>query len=108
TGEYLGFLDDDDLFDPEHVTLLVRRILAPGHPDLVYAGLWLVDRYHRLDRTQCRPFNMLLLSAFNLIPAISVLFHRHVIELGCRFDENLETYEDWDFWLQLSPHVHIE
>lgn len=108
TGEYLGFLDDNDLFDPAHVALLVRRILEPDHPDLVYAGLWLVDRYHRLIRKQCNPFNTLMFQFFNLIPAISVLFHRHVIELGCRFDESLEVFEDWDFWLQLAPHVRIE
>ncbi|MCX7195771.1 MAG: glycosyltransferase [Proteobacteria bacterium] len=108
TGEYIGFLDDDDLFDPEHVALLVRRILEPDHPDLVYASLWLVDRYHRLTQRQCNPFNPLMFQFFNLIPAISVLFHRRVIELGCHFDESLEVFEDWDFWLQLAPHVRIE
>lgn len=108
TGEYLGFLDDDDLFDPEHLALLVRRILEPDHPDLVYAGLWLVDRYHRLTHKQCNPFNPLMFQFFNLIPAISVLFHRRVIELGCRFDESQEIFEDWDFWFQLIPHVRIE
>lgn len=108
TGEYIGFLDDDDLFDPEHLTLLVRRILEPDHPDLVYAGIWLIDRYHRLTRRQCHPFNVLMFLFFNLIPAISVLFHRRVIEIGCRFDESLEIFEDWDFWLQLVPHVRIE
>jgi len=45
---------------------------------------------------------------FNLIPAISALFHRRVIELGCRFDESQEIFEDWDFWFQLIPHVRIE
>lgn len=108
TGEYIGFLDDDDLFDPEHVALLVRRILEPDHPDLVYAGLWLVDRYHRLTRRQCNPFNPLTYQFFSLIPVISVLFHRRVIDLGCRFDESLEICEDWDFWLQLAPHMRIE
>ncbi len=108
TGEYIGFLDDDDLFDPEHVALLVRRILEPDHPDLVYAGLWLVDRYHRLTRKQCNPFNPLTFQFFSLIPSISVLFHRRVIDLGCRFDESMEVCEDWDFWVQLAPHVRIE
>ncbi|CAH1904115.1 conserved hypothetical protein [Candidatus Nitrotoga sp. HW29] len=108
SGEYIGFLDDDDLFDPEHVALLVRRILEPDHPDLVYAGLWLVDRYHRLTRRQCNPFNPLTFQFFSQIPAISVLFHRRVIDLGCRFDDSLEVCEDWDFWLQLASHVRIE
>ncbi|MES2933853.1 MAG: glycosyltransferase [Pseudomonadota bacterium] len=106
-GEYVGFLDDDDLFDPDHVALLMRRVLAPDHPDFVYAGLWLVDRYHRLLRCQSNRFNILMFQFFNLIPAISVLVHRRVVELGCRFDESLDVFEDWDFWLQIVPHVQI-
>lgn len=111
TGEYLGFLDDDDLFDPEHIGLLVRRILKPDHPDFVYADLWQIDRYHRLFRKEHRPFNTLLFHSFSRMSVMSVLFPRRVIELGCCFDESLDVFEDWDFWLQVSPHVrmaHIE
>lgn len=106
-GEYIGFLDDDDLFGAEHVEVLVRRIGEPDHPELAYAGLWLIDRYHRVTQMQSRSFNTLLFQFFNLLPAISVLFHRRGIEIGCRFDESLEVFEDWDFWLQLASHVQM-
>lgn len=106
-GEYIGFLDDDDLFDTSHVALLMRRIQHADHPDFVYAGIWHVDRFHRLVKRVCRPFNPLLAHTMNLIPAISALFHRRMVDLGCRFDETLEVAEDWDFWMQLVPHAHI-
>jgi glycosyltransferase involved in cell wall biosynthesis len=106
-GEYIGFLDDDDLFDPAHVALLVERILRPDHPDLVYTGLWILDRHHRITRRLFHPFNPLVMYYFGIISAISAIFHRHAIESGCRFDESLDIAEDWDFWLQVLPHVQI-
>ena len=38
----------------------------------------------------------------NFLPIHSVLFRREVLEKGCRFDESLTVYEDWDFWLQVG------
>ncbi len=37
----------------------------------------------------------------NYIPIHAALIRRSVIDRGYRFDESLEVYEDWDFWLQL-------
>jgi glycosyltransferase involved in cell wall biosynthesis len=34
-----------------------------------------------------------------------VLFDLSLRQLGCRFDEDLNIYEDWDFWLQASEHT---
>lgn len=38
----------------------------------------------------------------NYIPIHAVTFSKKFIDLGCRFDESLQYFEDWDFWLQLS------
>ena len=37
----------------------------------------------------------------NYIPIRRTL-RRSVLQQGCRFDPELEIYEDWDFWLQLT------
>lgn len=41
----------------------------------------------------------------------AVLFERALVEAGCRFDERLDRYEDWDFWLQLAEQdqfLHVD
>ena len=41
----------------------------------------------------------------NYLAIHAVLFHRSLVDAGARFDESLETFEDWDFWLQLSARA---
>ena len=48
----------------------------------------------------------LLLCWRNLFPMHAVLFERRPRSCdGCRVDEGLEYFEDWDFWLQLARHT---
>ncbi len=45
------------------------------------------------------------------MPIHSVLFRRRVLTAGCRVDESLDIYEDWDFWLQVAEHgsfTHVD
>ena len=51
-----------------------------------------------------RPFDELRLLAGNLMPPHAVLFRHDVIDLGCRFDESIDLFEDWDFWQQIARH----
>jgi hypothetical protein len=37
-----------------------------------------------------------------------VLFARSLLEDGCRFDERLDIYEDWDFWLQVARFTPLQ
>ena len=41
----------------------------------------------------------------NYIAIHSALFSRAFVDRGIRFDESLATFEDWDFWLQLSAET---
>ena len=57
------------------------------------------------------PFDPVRLRCQNYIPIHAVLFSRSLLDQGCRVDESLEVYEDWDLWLQMSRltsfiHVH--
>ena len=38
----------------------------------------------------------------NIVPIHAVLFEKSLLDEGCRFDETLALYEDWDFWIQVS------
>lgn len=105
-GEYIAFLDDDDLLDPDHFPALVAHLIQ--HPSLraAYAGVRVIDTGPEAGAgvTQVfhEPFNERRLVYENYIPIHAVVLHRSLVESGCRFDEELDVYEDWDFWLQVA------
>ncbi len=106
-GDYIVFLDDDDWIEGSHIARLVEA--ANGHPGFqaFYSGTRCIDENgedagflfnYQYDRVR--------LYAENYLPIHSVMFHRTLVyDMGCRFDENLVIYEDWDFWLQVSRHT---
>lgn len=103
TGDLLIFLDDDDWFLPSHVARLVS-VFERIHGLLVaYTGIALVNEEGQpMGQVFDVPFDNLRLLSGNLMPLHSVLFSRALTYAGCRFDEQLDLYEDWDFWIQLS------
>ena len=107
-GEFIIFLDDDDWFLPEHIEKLVRSI--ESHPDslVAYTAIQCVDSEKKKLAIQFKtPFNPILLIASNYIPIHAALFSKKLLQLGCRIDESLEVYEDWDFWIQASMLTHF-
>ncbi|NBS17120.1 MAG: glycosyltransferase [Gammaproteobacteria bacterium] len=110
-GTYIAFLDDDDVFFEDHVLSLVHHLEKAPHIRAVYAGVR-VEMYERGSISPLRtfdfnePFNLRKLQGRNYIPIHAMLFERSlVIDQGCHFDESLDLFEDWDFWLQLSQHT---
>jgi glycosyltransferase involved in cell wall biosynthesis len=109
---YLAFLDDDDTLDPNHVSHLVQVLESAPRPSVAYAGVRCMardDPAHQITRI----FGQVLdspahLLAGNFIPIHGPIFPKSLIE-HARCDESLETYEDWDFWLQLvqrAPFIY--
>ena len=111
TGDFLLFLDDDDWLMPEHIARLAHVLSCQPHTLAVYTGIILVDAMGRpLGQTFDLPFDSIRQLAGNLTPIHAVLFSAKVVEKGCRFDEAIDLYEDWDFWLRLTklaPMVHL-
>ena len=106
-GDWLLFLDDDDLILPDHLQRLVSCVRRSGGASAAYSGVRVIDgagdEIHVLDE----PDAAIQLWANNVLPIHAVLFPRTVVEQGARFDEQLELYEDWDFWLRLTGHVNL-
>ena len=105
-GVYVAFLDDDDTLDPDHLSALVAKLREEGEGAVAYAGVRCVERddpQRKVSRVFGEPFegNAKLLAG-NFIPVQGPLFPRALLRNGARFDEALEAYEDWDFWLQLA------
>lgn len=107
-GDLLIFLDDDDLWTPEHVQKLVGAYRASGTVRAVHTDVRVIDEAGQ-ERTQYdQPFIPARLAFTNVFPIHSVLFDRSLVnEQGCRFDESLPVLEDWDFWLQVTSHTTV-
>lgn len=110
-GELLLLLDDDDWLMPGHIARLVQVLQRQPHVWAAYTGIALVDSQGKaMGQTIDLPFDPVRQLAGNLTPIHAVMFRAAVLGQGCRFDETLDLYEDWDFWLQLSklaPMVHL-
>lgn len=108
SGELIMFLDEDDWIAPDHVSNLANCLRA--NPDLLaaYSSTRKTDKNgEATDYVFREPFQPLLLMRDNYIPIHAMLFSASLLNKGCRFDEQFEVYEDWDFWLQLAEHTEF-
>ncbi|MGI8748676.1 MAG: glycosyltransferase, partial [Deinococcus sp.] len=103
-GEYLAFLDADDIIRPEKVASQLAYLEAHPGCDLVYSD------YSRADE-DLRPLSddpisirrMSLRDAYaytNVFPVMSPLLRRSLVERVGDFDPALRACEDWDFWIR--------
>ncbi len=109
TGDYVAFLDDDDLAAPEHLATLAGLVSAAGvrvaYTDAavaVYeldAGGW-TCRERRLPYS--RDFDADVLLVDNYIPFNTLLIERRLFAEAGPFDPSLPFFEDWDFLIRLS------
>lgn len=104
TGDYLIFLDDDDTFDNNHIESLVNELKKHPSVEVIYSGVRVGSKESPIKNYN-HPYSEARLRYENYIPIHAVLFSKCLVENSCRFDETLEIYEDWDFWLQLSQQA---
>jgi len=111
-GEYIAYLDDDDIYYPHHLETLykfliekgkevaytkcIRTVLEPG-ASVVLSKKVLPDQEH--DREN--------LIYENFIPIICVMHRKSCLERSGMFDEELKVLKDWDFLVRLSEHYHF-
>jgi glycosyltransferase involved in cell wall biosynthesis len=109
-GEWIAFLDDDDLWSPRKLRNQLDAAGA-GNATFVYTEAVMLDRTGRIRRTIAAPdpSNVRrLLLASNVIPTGSstIMAKRTlVLQLG-GFDERLSELSDWDMWIRLAEAGH--
>lgn len=104
-GAYLSYLDSDDLFLPDKLTLLLAVMDEPSEVGLVAGQAIPIDEDGSqagalFDRPLPEDSRELLLH--NPLHVGSVLVRRSWQERAGYFDESLRSYEDWDMWLRLA------
>jgi glycosyltransferase involved in cell wall biosynthesis len=118
-GQYIAFLDDDDIFLPDHLETLVNFLESSGNK-AAYTDAWVAEEEKIADGTyqivrRHVPFsdewhNDRVL-VHNFAPPLCFMHERGLGNLTGEFDEELTTHEDWDYWIRLSRlcrPVHIK
>lgn len=117
-GRHIAYLDDDDIYLPEHLANLAQGFAE--HPQAVlYSAVEYVSEQleddRRIELSRSRPFLHDVFDADrlriqNYIPVNTWAHPRGMLESVGEFDTRLTAFEDWDMLLRLAaryPFVHI-
>lgn len=111
SGEYLMFLDVDDLIIPEKVEIQVQALEADRSRELVYSQYEILfedtGRIVQTDRGEAPiPFRELL-AYRNWFGVMVPLLRRKLVEAVGFFDESLKAGEDYDYWIRCSEFTEF-
>jgi spore maturation protein CgeB len=113
-GKYIAYLDDDDIFYPEHIETLVGFLERTGskvaYSDSYQAFQQPMDGiYVTTDKRVAYSFKFdrKRLLVMNYIPTLNIVHDRECIDEAGFFDETLETQEDWDLWIRMSQRYEF-
>ena len=110
-GQWLAFLDSDDLWLPEKLSRQWAFLDAPPGLRLCQTEETWVRRGVRVNqpRTHRKIGGRIFYQSLErcLVSPSAVLLHRRLIEEHGGFDENLPAAEDYDLWLRLSWRYEV-
>lgn len=113
SGEFVAYLDDDDVWYPDHLERALFALCNLGKVEMTYSTTvvttlkddgddWLVDSS---APEQCPQVSYVDLVETNVIPGISVVHARSLFEAVNGMDETLQVLIDFDMWRRLAMHT---
>ncbi|MBD3419891.1 MAG: glycosyltransferase [Chitinivibrionales bacterium] len=114
-GQYVGMLNDDDLYAPTKIEKQIQLFQKNPQLDIVYTDFCFINeegakyptsrgRQQKLNTKRSMPNTLHALLMGNFIDAISPLVKRSCYKEAGEFDESLRNLEDWDIWLRMAAH----
>lgn len=109
-GKYIAYLDDDDLYYPNHIELLVNALEKNPHCGAAYSDLY--KTYCRIlpDGTRevlskivevSRDFDRYFMLYYNHVLHVSLMHRKDLLEKTGFYNENLSILIDWDMTRKL-------
>lgn len=110
-GKYIAYLDDDDIWYPEHLKTLVD-FLEKNPYHVAYTDAYIIvqkkqdDTYVTISKEifYGQDFNRDYLLVASYIIPLSIMYSKICLEKVGYFDESLRTHEDLDMWIRLAHH----
>ena len=118
-GDYIAFLDDDDLWLPDKIKRQAAFLDANADIGLVHSFMQIIDDCGKLLDRETKSLRMLYQKALksgytyeamsHLCPLFSssVMLRRQCLESCGYFDKDIEAFEDWDFYLRFARDYRI-
>lgn len=111
-GEFMSFVDADDLWTPDKLEMQLQALLSRPTVGIAYSwtafidqqGLFLFakERMHFEGDVHAQ----LLRSCF-IASGSNVLIRKSAVESVGLFDTNLRAAEDWEYWLRVAERWHF-
>jgi glycosyltransferase involved in cell wall biosynthesis len=117
SGQYMQFLDADDLISKEKLKYQINHFLSDETLDISYTrAFYFTDEnpnklYKTLDLTNEEWMPKLIgdklstvkaLFSYNIMPVNAALVKRSIINKVGLFNKSLKSLEDWEYWLRCS------
>lgn len=109
TGEYISFIDADDLWTSDKLELQIKAFKKSPKAGVAYSWTICVDNggehFHRGVKAsfEGNVYKHLLVSNF-IASGSNVLIRTEAVKSVGEFDITLKSCEDWDYWLRLAPN----
>ena len=110
-GKYIAYLDDDDLFYPNHIELLVDALENQTDCEVAYSDLYKAHCKIMSDGSRrvlskvvevSRDFDRFFMLYFNHALHVSLMHRRDLIEKTGPYNEELNILIDWDMTRRLA------
>ena len=111
-GEWICWLDNDDLLFPDHIETLVRALNDDREAVASYALAWEARfeetedapliRSLELPAVHNQPWDAQRLLRENFIPIQAIIFRRELFETHGGFNPEFSQLEDWNLWVRYS------
>jgi glycosyltransferase involved in cell wall biosynthesis len=110
-GKYVAYLDDDDLYYPNHIETLVEALENKSDCQVAYSDLYKVYCKIRPDGSRkvlskvvevSRDFDRFFMLFFNHVLHVSLMHQRDLLEKTGPYNENLNILIDWDMTRRLA------
>jgi glycosyltransferase involved in cell wall biosynthesis len=109
-GKYIAYLDDDDIYYPEHIGTLVEALETQTECQVAYSDFYKV--YCRVAQNKdrqilskvvdvSRDFDRFFMLYFNHVLHVCLMHRRDLLEKTGLYNENLNVLIDWDMTRRL-------